>query len=395
MKIVLFSVDEAVVQQMQALCTHRHSSHRLRVVRASVQQIAQYSDEIKLSDLLMVNLHTLSDADLETLGSIQSIVPPAGCVLLTPALTSRQFKLAMRAGIRHVLEMPLEEPAVRDELALIAEQLHTNGTHQGRIVSLLACNGGSGTSLIAANLAVIHAQQVNQRVLLIDLCQQFAGIHLYLSSALPTTTVADLCAQADRLDRALFEASVQPVLANLDLLAGAGDPIQAAAMTPESIEQILALACQLYDTVIIDIGQSMNQLSICALDQSVRLCTVLQPSLQQLSAAQRLIEILSSLGYERERNLLLINQYNRKTATIGLDVFHDKLGVKPVCELPPDPQQVELAVIQGKPLVQIAPKSPLVQQLTELANTLWPQADPPPKVPLQKSGWFNFSFRPR
>ena len=63
---------------------------------------------------------------------------------------------------------------------------------------------------------------------------------------------------------------------------------------------------------------------------------MLQASVQQLSAAQRLGEMLSGLGYPRERNLLLINQYDRKTATLGLEVFKDKLGIMPTCVLPPD-----------------------------------------------------------
>jgi len=393
MKIVLISSDEALVRQMEALCAHRQSGYRLCVVHASIHQIAQYRDQIQQSDLLMVNLQNLSDADLDAIGTIRSIVPPAGCVLLAAPLTTRQYKLAMRAGVRHVLETPLDDAAVRVELAFIADQLNAEGARQGRIVSLLACNGGSGTSLIAANLAAIHAKQGNQRVLVIDLCQQFAAAHLYLSEALPATSVADLCTQVDRLDPALFEASVLPIYPNLDLLAGAGDPVRAAEMAPESMEHILALACQLYDTVIIDIGQSMNALSICALDQSEHLCTVLQASVQQLSAAQRLGEMLSGLGYPRERNLLLINQYDRKTATLGLEVFKDKLGIMPTCVLPPDRLHVEQSVIQGKPLIQIAHKSPLVLELSALALTLWPQPDLPSNLPPKKNRLFQFSFR--
>ncbi|MEA3128335.1 MAG: pilus assembly protein CpaE [Paraburkholderia sp.] len=101
----------------------------------------------------------------------------------------------------------------------------------------MSSKGGSGTTLIAVNLAYSLASLRNSRVLLIDLSQQFGDASLLMADKPPPATLADLCSQIDHLDAGLLDACVMRVHANLDVLAGAGDPLKAAEVQPAQLDQ--------------------------------------------------------------------------------------------------------------------------------------------------------------
>src|ERR1044072_7615616 len=187
-------------------------------------------------------------------------------MLVTPAPSAALLAVAARIGVRHVLPWPLDAHQIAAALTRIAANKNMDMRRAGRVVSLASSKGGSGTTLIAVNLAYSLAAPGNRRVLLIDLSQQFADASLLVADKPPPITLADLCSRIEFLDAALFESCVMHVHANLDVLAGAGDPLKAAELLPAQLERILALVRERYDAVLIDVGQSLNPLTIRALD---------------------------------------------------------------------------------------------------------------------------------
>lgn len=374
MKIMLISSDPAMAAQISELCSKKVSGHRLTIVQGSAPQLAQYADALKKIDLLMVNAAQISPADLASIETVLTGAPQLNCMLIAAPMSTQQLTAAMHAGVRYVQSVPLEEDLFRNDLATIAGKLQQDGQQQGRVLSFVASKGGSGTTLLAANLAATRAASSDEDVLLIDLNQQFSNANLYLTETRPSTTLVDLCEQVDRLDNALFEASVVKVRGKFDLLAGAGDPVRSAEVSAEALEQLLSLARQRYDTVVVDLGQSIDQLSMEVLDQSETICAVLQSELPHLYAGKHLVDILLSLGYERSQLLLLLNQYDAKNSTIGLDTFKEKLGVSRGYILPADAKHVGPAVMQAKPLSDISSSAPLSKAVAGLVAELWPSA---------------------
>jgi pilus assembly protein CpaE len=352
-------------------------AHRVSEICAPLEALAQHADCLRQSDVLLIWADRPGETDWLALEQALPHLPPAGCVLVCEVLSAPQLRRAMRAGVRLVLERPLATGALHDELARIAGQLPRDGGTTARVMTFCSAGGGSGASLVAANFAAACATLRRERVLLLDVCQGFASCHLYLTQTPPTRTVLDLCAQVARLDAALFAAGVVNVMPGFDLLPGPADPISSNDMAPDQIDALLALACRMYDLIVIDIGQRFNPLSIGALDRSDRVGVVLQATLSHLAAAHRLCEMLSGLDVSSESTGLWLNRYDARRAELKPAAIGSRLGYATLAVLPDDPAAVAESALQGRPLLACAGQSALSRALRSAVASHWPSSPVP------------------
>src|SRR5262249_9686696 len=87
----------------------------------------------------------------------------------------------------------------------------------GRVVAVLGSSGGSCSSTLAVNIAAVLAKDHEQCALL-DL-KPGRGDLAALLDLKPTFTLADLCLNAARLDRAMFEKVLVPHPSGVHLIA--------------------------------------------------------------------------------------------------------------------------------------------------------------------------------
>ncbi|CAE6754436.1 MULTISPECIES: AAA family ATPase [Paraburkholderia] len=346
-------------------------AYRLRTVHGEARQLRAHAAAIKTADLLIVDDVDLTERELSGIEEALVQTPHLHCMLITPAPSTNLLMAAMRAGVRHVLSWPLDEREIVAALTHVANKKNAGLRREGRVVSVSSCKGGSGTTLIAVNLAYTLAAQRDKRVLLIDLNQQFADASLLVADKAPPATLADLCSQIDRLDAAFFDACVMHVHANLDVLAGAGDPVKAAELRPAHLERMFALVREQYDAVIVDVGQSINPLAIHVLDHSDSICMVIRQNILYLHSGRRMLDIFKELGYSASKVRLIVNQYD-KNARISLATLEETLGAKVAHQLPRDEKHANDALNHGIPVVTAAKGSALAHGIVLLAEMLWP-----------------------
>ncbi|MGE8159612.1 AAA family ATPase [Paraburkholderia sp. NPDC080076] len=348
-------------------------AYRLRTAHGTARQVRAHDRAIRSADMLIVDDAGLNARDLDGVEEALACTPALHCVLMTAAPSTALLGAAMRVGVRHVLAWPLDADEITTILIQADVRKKAIGRRVGRVVSLASSKGGSGTTLIAVNLAYSLAALSNRRVLLIDLSQQFGDASLLMADKPPPTTLADLCSHAERLDAALLESCVMHVHANLDVLAGAGDPLKAAELLPAQMESILALARERYDAVLIDVGQSLNPLTIHALDRSDAICMVVRQNLLYLHGGRRMLDIFRELGYPASKVRVVVNHYD-KNAQINLSKLEQTLGARVAHQLPRDEKQANEALSRGVPLVTSARDSTLAQGISLLADMLWPSS---------------------
>jgi pilus assembly protein CpaE len=342
-----------------------------RTTRAadSPSLLLERGDSLDAFDVLIVDALSSHDAELPVVAQLCQKHKHLSCILVTPDASPDTLIAAMRAGFRDVLNWPLERRALGDALVrLEAQRLKTN-THTTEIVSFMSCKGGVGTSFIAANVADAIANVKKKRVLMIDLNQLFGDAAFLVTSETPPSTLPQLCSQIDRMDHAFFDASVLHVSDTFHILAGAGDPVKAAELKEDRLEWILGVASPRYDFVIFDLGQTINPISMLALDRSDQIHIVLQASMPNVRAGRRLQEILGSLGYAPERMRLLLNRYSRheERARAALEQV---LGTRPFQVIPDDAAAVADAINQGLPILRTTPKSGVSRSLQTLAGNI-------------------------
>lgn len=312
--------------------------------------------------------------DASVLEHLRQRFPEPGdvpCILVTPQPSAELLMRAMRMGVRSVLRWPLDPREFAEELARLDTRAQAESETLARTFAFTSCKGGSGTTFAAANFAHAVATLRGKRVLLVDLDQQFGDTAFVVTDKTPPATMADICQQIDRLDAALLDACVTRAHPNLDVIAGAGDPVKAADIKAAHVERLLDLARPAYDVLVFDLGQAINPASIVVLDHSDTIHPVVQLTLPFLRAGRHMMEIFHSLGYPPERMQVLLNQFE-KHAPITIRTMEETLGARITHMLPTDAKTAREAANQGVPALQLAPHSAMSRALLQMVDAIFP-----------------------
>ncbi len=340
-------------------------------------------------DLVLVE--TTTPQDFEALEKLAHAHPEIDYVLVGNDLSPEFLMRAMRAGVREVLPAPAT-PA--DVLATLRRQLRKRppvanlpAAQQGEVLALVSCKGGSGATFIAANLAHLLAAGGTRRVALIDMNLQFGDAALFVSSETPVSNVADVARNISRLDADLLRSSMNEVAPGLWVLAAPDDPAHAADVTPQHVHQIVELAREMFDFVIIDAGRSLSSVTLKALDLADRVYAVLQLTLPFIRDGKRLRNVFRSLDYPANKIHWIVNRH-QKDSQFSVDDLKKTLAIEQVITLPNHYEAVAASVNQGVPVERVAPNSTIARSLRELAENI-----APPTVGKGRSGWLSSLFR--
>lgn len=290
--------------------------------------------------------------------------------IVISADTSSDFLLqAFRAGVREVLPISASPDALHRALERITRKRGGGAAVDGRIIAMTSCKGGSGSTFLATNLAWILATEHGKRVALIDLNLQFGDASLYISSEKPTSNLATVCQQFHRLDADFLAAAMLEVAPGFNLLAAPDDPSHAQDVKAEHIEGILKAARADHDFVIVDVGRSLDAVSLQLFDMADMILPVVQLTLPFIREAKRLVDVFHSLGYASSKIGLIVNRFE-KGGEIGLPDLERAVNASVFKAVPNCYQAVAASVNQGEPVARLEKNSPVTKALREIAASV-------------------------
>ena len=339
----------------------------------------------------VVLVETTTPQDFLALEALANAHPEIDYVLIGNELSPEFLLRAMRAGVREVLPAPAPADAVLATLRRLLRKRTPSAVvpapQHGDVLALVSCKGGSGATFVAANLAHLLAAGGRRRVALIDMNLQFGDAALFVSSETPLSNVADVARNIDRLDADLLRSSMAEVAPGLWVLAAPDDPAHAADVTPQHVRQIVELAREMFDFVIIDAGRSLSAVTLQALDLADQVYAVLQLTLPFIRDGKRLRNVFRSLDYPANKIHWIVNRY-QKDNQFTVDDLKKTLEIEQVITLPNHYEAAAAAVNQGVPVERIAPNSTIARSLRDLAESIAPVAVGP-----ARGGWFSGLFR--
>jgi len=238
----------------------------------------------------------------------------------------------------------------------------------------MACKGGSGASFLAANFAHALSTRDGRTVALLDLDLQFGDTLLMLGDHRAGSDVAEVAHNIARLDAELLRSAMVATSTTLSVLAAPQELSQALEVKASHVEAIVRQARQMFDFVVIDVGRSIDGVSLKALDMATRIFPVVQLSLPQVRDARRLQTLFRSLDYSLDKIHWIVNRH-QKTADITLESFEHSLGLKNAALIPNHFNLVNASVNQGVPIEKLSRKSPVALALRALAKAVAPPID--------------------
>ncbi|MEP7158194.1 MAG: hypothetical protein ABI797_02110 [Chloroflexota bacterium] len=239
----------------------------------------------------------------------------------------------------------------------------------GRLIVLSAAKGGSGTTTLAVNVAMVLAEMAPGSVAIADLDmihgQVAAHLDIYGRSSTAALALEDLTGQSAGI---IAEAGrLHP--SGLMVFGGPYRPDDAYDVSADQLGALLTALRSLYGTVVVDAGSMIDARAAAIINHADRVCLVVTPDIPALRLLRASLEMLSDMGGAADRAIFVINEIYPKTP-ITADQIEEHVGVKVSQHVPYDSENFLRAVNEGQPLVLAARRSAAATSLKKLAEVL-------------------------
>jgi pilus assembly protein CpaE len=373
-KIAVLSRDDRHLIELARTLRNRPGADEVDMIAGSPSRLTTLADEA-VPDVLVVDQPRADEGELDQLERLGHLFPRMAFIVLSSDQSQDFLLRAMRAGVREVLPAAPSAAALAQALDRIAEKLGNQGGANGKVLAFISCKGGSGSTFLATNLAYALSAGGSKRVALIDMNLQFGDASLFVSDIKPLATLSDVATQIHRLDPSFLASSMVAVTPNYSVLAAPSDPSHASDVKPEHIDAIVKLARRQYDFIVLDVGRSLDPVSIRALDHADTIYPVLQMTLPYIRDGKRLLTVFRNLDYGKDKVELIVNRHD-KNSDIRLRDLEEAFDTTILRTMPNHYDAAAKSVNQGVPVTRLVPDSPLSVALLEMARGLTGEAAP-------------------
>ncbi|HCU57194.1 MAG TPA: hypothetical protein DF984_03040 [Anaerolineaceae bacterium] len=266
--------------------------------------------------------------------------------------------------IKRVMEL-LERNKISPEESSEPGEVYLNTRNTFTVFSP---KGGAGTTTIATNLAISIHNATKADVLLIDGKLAFGHISLFLN-LLTANSVIDLIAHAGMLDQQLIRQVVVQHISGIHVLPSPNTITEAQGIVPENLFTVIQGLQQVFPYVIIDGGNSLNDNSVTYMDSSDKILIAFNPDLASMRDVRQFMEISTTLSYDKEKILFLLNLTGRK-ADVRSEEIEKILNINIFGSIPADDEFALSSLNEGVPMVVKKPRHQISRAYSKIAKAL-------------------------
>ncbi|HEU5041595.1 MAG TPA: AAA family ATPase [Gemmatimonadales bacterium] len=280
--------------------------------------------------------------------------PGQRVVAVGPHLSPEQLLAAMRAGVADYLHKPVEEAALRGAMSRVAQSLGVSsakgGVRVSRLYSFFSPKGGSGSTSVATNVAVVLHRLTGKKTLLVDLDLELGEVALLLGVQ-PRFNFVDMVKNFHRMDAGLLASYIEQHPSGIHLLSAPFHPERAEVVSADDIRRILHFLKQHYDYVVVDTPGSFSPSTLAAFDQSDQVFVVTNLDLPSLRNIQRGLPMLKRVLPKGEEQIrMVVNRYS-SDSQISLADVERTIGIKVFATISNDYEALIQSINSGKPIV--------------------------------------------
>jgi pilus assembly protein CpaE len=338
--------------------------------------LVQKSEDPLPADLLILEMSDNPVKDFDHLNRSKASGAAREFFLTSKTVSPDVLIQALRLGVKEFISQPIDDTDVRMALSKVREGARLSAAiadgpkRKGQIVNVLGGKGGVGTTTIAVNLADCMArQEPAPAVVLIDMNRLFGEIPLFLGMEHVFNWV-DVSKNISRLDASYLSGILYKHRSGLRVLPSPDRVDDEFMVTPQIIETLLQFMRTMFDYIIIDSGQSVDDISKMILRLSDKVLLICVQSLPCLINVKKILNTFHNLGYPPEPSVeLIINRFDRKTI-ISLKEAEESIGKKASWVIPNDYQTSMNSINQGKSLSVVDGNAEISRAIRDMAAAL-------------------------
>jgi len=329
----------------------------------------QGGGEPKPAEVMMVLFDDDEDLPLNYLQQQSELAARPAMFALLPKRSPSLMRRALRAGADELLFLPLEgSDAARALLKISEARRRSVRAGSGKVVSLISMVGGVGVTTLAANLALALHRRQGKRAAVVDLDLQLGALSVLLNIE-PSRTIVDLADPQKKLDSIQLDLTLSRHPSGLALLAAPKLIEDSERVSEATVGPVLDLMGQLFDFVVVDCGTYINENVVAACDGSDQIFYVLDQSLESVRGAWKFTELLGRLGISAVEPKFILNRFVRRHP-ISQERIASTLTQPIFARIMRDDRNLERARWGGNDIWKVAPRSPFVRNIEQLAGSL-------------------------
>jgi len=353
----------------------------LEIIEGETATAANLSENVAAPpDATLVMVNGNEEAALSFLENQSLHSPRPSLLAVLAARSPGLMKRALRSGADEILFMPLDPGEATRALLKISEARWRTERHEGGVViSVISLIGGVGVTSMAANLA-LALESLHQRVALVDLDLQTGDLAVFLNLD-PEVTIMPLVRLEHKLDSIQLESALTRHQSGVYLLAAPKRIEEGELVSDITVGTVLDLIRQLFDYVIVDCGDHVDENAVAAWERSEHLFYVLNQSIAAARCAWRFVDLFERLDLTRLEPRFILNRYN-PSHPLTDKAIEATLARSIYAKIPGDDRTFESIEMKAQDLFQLAPSSPVARAMLDLAALVMPRTE---QVPLQET----------
>jgi pilus assembly protein CpaE len=330
--------------------------------------------------VLVVGPSLVSSGELEVVEEVVGSRANVAVLLVANEVTPDLIERCLRVGVRDVLPTSATGAKMVDAVTRAGAGLSRAGgggqaplategaVDLGRVISVFSTKGGVGKSVVAVNVALCLAEDLDQPVLLLDADLQFGDVAVMLALE-PERSVVEAINGGDILEpTALRKVMSTDPESGLMVLSAPPAPTFADQIAVDDMLALVRVLRTMYAAVVIDLPASFSDVVLALVASSDDVLMVAGLDLPSVKNVGIGFQTLRLLGTPPEKLHLVLNRANSNVG-LGVDQAEASLGVKAETLIPSD-VVVPKSVNDGVPVVRYAPTAAVSLSLRELATRL-------------------------
>ena len=356
-----------------------------RTGKEAIQLSQDLNPDVVLMDINMPDMDGISATE-----AIRAKQPAVQVIILSVQGDQNYMRRAMLAGARDFLTKPPmgdelisairragamaqteRSKSVQIPIAPVSGNVASimgYGTPKGKIVTIYSPKGGTGCTTVAVNLAITLNNE-DTRVALVDGNLQFGDVAVFLNEQ-GKNTIIDLAPRAEELDPEIVEdVMLKHAASGLHVLAAPSRPEYAERVSSSQFGKVLEYLRQIYAYVIVDTASLLTDATLAAIDVSDLIVLVTTQDIPSIKNCRLFLDLLQTLGIERDRILFVMNRYDKRI-NITPDRVTENLKQEVVSIIPLDEATATKAVNRGIPFVLESKNQPAARGVFSLAENV-------------------------
>ncbi len=267
-------------------------------------------------DVVLVDLDVDPEKALDIVENLCGADGSLTVIVYSARTNSDLLVRCMRAGAREFLTEPVSPNAVAEALvraSMRRDEVRRVRKAVGKLFVFAGAKGGVGVTTLAANFALSLAKDSGGKVALLDLDLHLGDAALTLGVT-SRYSAAEALESTSRLDSDFLAATLAKHPSGLSVLC-APDNVSSTHPSKNAIEQLLRVAREDFNYVVVDAGPHAGDVSEALFDAATAVYLVMQVALPDLRNANRLITRYFR-GADAGKLEIVLNRYAARAAEI-------------------------------------------------------------------------------